>query len=240
MAAGLHPQHSPTRAGLTRQRRTTQPETKWKNRADQQHTHAPPTKTPTISAIDTTKDQLPRESTDPGLAARPTSRAVLDGPDYTALLDRLEMFLTCPTLSGKANRPARREIATRLNATVTRVQHKGRAALASDVGEARDRALHDARKAAKRSRYAADLYQLINPKAAAQVGGQTAALQDALGDRHDGAVLAVLLRQFAARTGANNGNGFTYGFLLAREEARGTHVEQNFSARLKKLRTVRA
>ena len=63
-------------------------------------------------------------------------------------------------------------------------------------------------------------------------------LQDTLGDRQDGAVMALLLRDFAARTGAAGGNGFTYGFLLAREEARGVTTERDFAAALLRLRPL--
>jgi hypothetical protein len=63
-------------------------------------------------------------------------------------------------------------------------------------------------------------------------------LQETLGDRHDGAVLAVLLRDFAARTGAAGGNGFTYGYLLAREEMRGLDAERLFAAALRKVKRL--
>ena len=42
----------------------------------------------------------------------------------------------------------------------------------------------------------------------------------------------------AARTAAGGGNGFTYGFLLAGEEARGLDTERDFAKILKNLRPL--
>jgi CHAD domain-containing protein len=171
-------------------------------------------------------------------AAKRAARDYLDSADYVELLDHLEAFLAAPPLSERAARSARTEAAALVDKTITKVRHKGRVALDTEAGEPRDLALHDARRAAKRSRYAADVYALYASKPGQAVSLQMEQLQATLGDRHDGAVMALLLRDFAARTGAAGGNGFTYGFLLAREEARGQDAERDFAAALKRLKRL--
>jgi CHAD domain-containing protein len=171
-------------------------------------------------------------------AAKRAARDYLDSADYVELLDQLEGFLIDPPLSGRAARPARTEAAALVDKSITKVRRKGQAALATEAGEPRDLALHDARRGAKRARYAADVYALHAAKPAQAVSLHMEQLQETLGERHDGAVTAVLLRDFAARTGANGGNGFTYGFLLAREEARGQDAERAFAGALKRVRLL--
>ena len=171
-------------------------------------------------------------------SAKRAARDYLDSADYVELLTRLNAFLGAPPLSPPAARPARTEAAKLVDKTITKVKRKGLAALATQAGEPRDLALHDARRAAKRARYAADVYAPHAAAAAKAMSQQMEQLQETLGDRHDGAVLALLLRDFAARTGAEGGNGFTYGFLLAREEMRGQDAERDFAAALKRLRPL--
>jgi CHAD domain-containing protein len=171
-------------------------------------------------------------------AAKRKARDYLESADYIELLERLDAFLADPPLSERAAARAGKEAAALVDKTIVRVRHRGRVALATDAGPQRDLALHAARRAAKRSRYAADVYAAHDGKAAEAVSDRMAQLQETLGDRHDGAVMAVLLRDFAARTGAGGGNGFTYGYLLAREETRGRDAERRFAATLRKIKRL--
>lgn len=172
-------------------------------------------------------------------AARAETFGYLDSADYVELLDRLDDFLDHPQLSENAALPARKEVAVLVDRTITKVRHRGRAALATEAGEQRTLALHDARRAAKRARYAADVLAPFDPKAAEAVSLQMENLQETLGEWHDGAVLAGVLRQLAARTGAQGGNGFTYGYLLAHEESRGQTAERDFALALKHIRPLK-
>jgi CHAD domain-containing protein len=171
-------------------------------------------------------------------AAKRTARDYLDSADYLDLLNQLEEFLAKPPWSELAAGTARREIRDRVNKTVAKVRRQGRAALATPAGPERELALHSVRRMAKRSRYTADVYALNDPKPAGRLSRQMEKVQEILGDRHDGTVMAAVLRDFAARTGAAGGNGFTYGLLLAREEARGVGTERDFAKALKKLRPL--
>ena len=167
-------------------------------------------------------------------------REYLGGAAYLDLLEHLDAFLADPPLSDRAAVPARKEVSALVDRTIRTVRKKSREAVAAEAGEPRDLALHAARRAAKRSRYAADVYAVHDGAPARAVAAAMTRLQDTLGDRQDGAVMALLLRDFAARTGAAGGNGFTYGFLLAREQARGVHTERDFAAALLRLRPLRS
>jgi CHAD domain-containing protein len=81
-----------------------------------------------------------------------------------------------------------------------------------------DVALHSARKAAKRARYAAELLSSLQPKARRKAKAHKR-VQGALGDHQDTVVARDVLRRMAAGTGTSQGrNGFTYGLLYAREQ----------------------
>ncbi len=170
--------------------------------------------------------------------AKRETRAYLDSADYVSLLDDIEAFLAAPPLSELAAGPARKVAAHAVNRTVHKVQKKGADGLAIKDEASRMVKLHEARRAAKRSRYAAEVYEMHDTKAARKVDREMEALQETLGDVHDGAVMAELLREFAARTGAKRGNGFTYGILLAREQGRGANAERDFAEALGRLRPL--
>jgi CHAD domain-containing protein len=81
-----------------------------------------------------------------------------------------------------------------------------------------DAALHRARKAAKRARYAVELAApLDRPNRAKKIIKRYKAIQDLLGEHQDAVVAAQLLRDHVAR--ATTAPTLTYGLLYAREEA---------------------
>ena len=82
-----------------------------------------------------------------------------------------------------------------------------------------DTALHSARKAAKRARYAAELLHPLKSSAKRTVK-QYKKIQSVLGDHQDTVVASDILRRLGASMGAPaDRNGFTYGLLYAREKA---------------------
>lgn len=80
--------------------------------------------------------------------------------------------------------------------------------------------LHRARKAAKRARYAAELYRpLDKPKRAKRTIKHYKRIQSVLGDHQDCVVASEELRRMGAAAGSTAGeNGFTFGMLYAREQ----------------------
>ena len=92
-------------------------------------------------------------------------------------------------------------------------------------GEAREVALHQARKSARRARYAAEAATPVTGQQAARFARQMKRVQSVLGDHQD----AVLARQAARDLGISahlaGENAFSYGLLHEREAHRGQRLQ---------------
>ncbi|GAA0726341.1 CYTH and CHAD domain-containing protein [Dactylosporangium roseum] len=100
----------------------------------------------------------------------------------------------------------------------------------------RDERLHEARKAYKRARYAAELIEPFAGKPAGRLADRLTDLQDVLGAHQDSLVTGALLRDYAVRAHADGDNAFTYGLLHARQDE---HGRQALSRLGKARRTAR-
>ena len=96
--------------------------------------------------------------------------------------------------------------------------------------DAHDVALHEARKEAKRLRYAAESMRPALGKRAKKVGGSAKKVQEALGAHQDTVMSRKRLRQYGAHTQANGENGFTFGRLHALEDVRAAAAVLEFQA----------
>lgn len=92
-----------------------------------------------------------------------------------------------------------------------------RVAQAIDGGEVE--AMHRARKAAKRARYAAELVKpIVGKKAAKTRIDRFTSVQEILGEHQDAVVAAAALLELGRTAGVTPGeNGFSFGLLYARE-----------------------
>lgn len=120
----------------------------------------------------------------------------LNSPRYRRLLKNLDAYFA----SAKVDKDAD------LSRLHRRVRKRMRAAMPMPHGADRDVAMHQARKAARRARYAADA--LGHPTKPIK------ALADVLGDEHDRVVTASALTDLAAGAHQAGENAFTYGVLL--------------------------
>jgi CHAD domain-containing protein len=91
------------------------------------------------------------------------------------------------------------------------------AAAVGAEGDERDTRLHDARRAYKRARYAAEALAGLGGRPARRLAKRLGALQDVLGTHHDAVVTADLLRGMGMRAHLAGENAFTYGVLQARQ-----------------------
>jgi CHAD domain-containing protein len=135
---------------------------------------------------------------------------VLTGERYLALLEAISQFTT-----GAPAAPSRRRLRTlmiRADRTATKRLRK-----AARSGE--PSALHRARKAAKRARYAGEsLVSEFGGKARKQVK-RNKRLQTQLGEHQDSLVSSELLLRLASIAGTTAGeNGFTFGVLYEMEQ----------------------
>ncbi|MBM9467946.1 CYTH and CHAD domain-containing protein [Nakamurella leprariae] len=160
----------------------------------------------------------------------------LDSTRYFTLLDRLEALITEPPLLPTAERPAGPELTRltrrayqRLAAAVDEIEHPP-AVLPLGVTEAtaRDHHFHEARKAAKRLRYAAEAITPVLGDRAEALAAAAEDLQEVLGEHQDSVVAREWLREFAVQAFLRGENPFTYGRLHALEQARADRAETLF------------
>jgi CHAD domain-containing protein len=154
----------------------------------------------------------------------------LDSTRYLRLLRDVRMWATATPLTERADatpsalehftRRARRKAKKRIRqaAATAESASSGNDDANGQRADRVDAALHRARKAAKRARYAVELAAPVDrPKRAKKIVKRYKAIQDLLGGHQDAVVAAKLLRDHAARTATPP--SLTYGLLYAREEA---------------------
>ncbi|MGW0968472.1 CYTH and CHAD domain-containing protein [Streptomyces sp. NPDC002516] len=151
--------------------------------------------------------------------------AVLDGKRYLALLTALDALVTDPPLLKAAGGDPAKVVAKAVRKDFGKVADLVEQALDRPPGADRDHAMHEARKKAKRTRYAAEA-------AAPALGGPAAglvksmkSLQSLLGDHQDSVMIRDALRELAALAHAAGESSFTYGVLYGREEQRAAAAE---------------
>ncbi|WP_324785618.1 CYTH and CHAD domain-containing protein [Streptomyces sp. H51] len=151
--------------------------------------------------------------------------AVLDGPRYLALLGSLDALLDDPPLLPAASGKPSKVIAKAVRKDFGKVAALVEQAIELPPGQDRDLALHEARKKAKRARYAAEAAVAALGDPASDLARSMKALQGLLGDHQDSVMARQALRELAAVAHAAGENTFTYGVLYGREEHRAATAE---------------
>jgi inorganic triphosphatase YgiF len=154
----------------------------------------------------------------------------LDGARYFRLLDALDALAARPPLTARAGRPATAALPPLVRKAWRRLDRQLRAASGATEPATRDRLLHEARKDAKRARYAAESVEPVFGRAARRLARRVTALQETLGEHQDSVVLRQTLRQLGAQAHLSGENGFTFGRLHALEQARADAAEQRYPA----------
>ncbi|MFF7729831.1 CHAD domain-containing protein [Streptomyces sp. NPDC008001] len=153
--------------------------------------------------------------------------ALLDGERYLALLDALDALLDAPPLLPAAAHPAPEVLAGAVLRDYKRLAGRVEKALGTGPGPQRDTALHEARKAAKRARYAAEAAVPALGKPAKRFTARMKGVQTLLGDHQDSVMTRTALRTLAARAHAAGESTFTLGLLYGREEQRAADAERD-------------
>jgi CHAD domain-containing protein len=150
-------------------------------------------------------------------SAREEVLEAFDSPRYAALLAGLDRLVTGPLPGPQAAAPARDVLPAAVERAYRQTRKRMRRARRAPRGQARDLALHQARKSAKRARYAAEAASPAIGKQARKFARQMKKLQTVLGDHQD----TVIARQAARGLGIGahlaGENAFTYGLLYERE-----------------------
>lgn len=155
---------------------------------------------------------------------------VLDGERYLALLDTLDALLAAPPLRPAADRPAAEVIRKAVLRDYQRLAARLEPALAAPSGPDRDVILHEARKDAKRARYAAEVARPALGAPAKAFAKLMTQVQELLGDHQDSVVAREALRELAIQAHAAGESTFTIGLLYGREEARAAARERELPA----------
>lgn len=151
--------------------------------------------------------------------ARERTLAALSSPRYVALLETLDRLTADPPLRPKASRKAAKALPKALGKEYDRLAGRVDRALGTPPGPERDAALHEARKGAKRLRYAAEAARPALGKPAKRLSKSIKAVQQTLGEHHDSVVARDALRRHAVAAHAAGEPGFTWGLLYGREQA---------------------
>lgn len=167
--------------------------------------------------------QLARHFAPLETAAHKAAVAALDSDRYFALLDAVDALIADPPFTPAARKNAAKVLPELIDKTYRR--------LAKRAGNAHDDAgLHEARKAAKRLRYAVEVSEPRFGKPARKYRKKLKAVQELLGEHQDSVVARPVLRQLGAKAHTDGGNGFTFGLLHGREIAAARRVEERFPA----------
>ncbi|RPK64913.1 CHAD domain protein [Streptomyces sp. ADI96-02] len=151
--------------------------------------------------------------------SRARTVALLDQDRYLALLDALDALSVDPPLRPAARRAPGRALPRAVLKDYDRLARRVEHALARPQGPERDAAMHEARKAAKRARYAADAARPALGPPAKRFAKRMKAVQSLLGDHQDSVVAREALRTLAVQSHAAGESAFTWGLLYGREEA---------------------
>ena len=163
----------------------------------------------------------------------------LDGPRYLRLRDDLDVLLADPPLTPLAGRKAGKALVRPVRRAARRLQRALAAVPAAedrgpetsapeDLGTAvdRDTAIHEARKAAKRARYAAEAALPALGGQASRQAAQAKDLQELLGDHHDSVVTRTVLRGLADQARSAGEDTFTYGVMYERQACAASEIER--------------
>ncbi|OPG09028.1 metal-binding protein [Streptomyces sp. GKU 895] len=162
--------------------------------------------------------------------ARRRTLDALNSDRYLALLDSLAALTERPPLRAKAARKPKKVMTKAIGKEYDRLSGRVTFALDLPPGEERDTALHEARKAAKRTRYATEPARGALGKPAERLGKRVKAVQKVLGDHQDSVVARDALREIALAAHAAGETGFVWGLLYGQEQAAADRRERELPA----------
>jgi CHAD domain-containing protein len=165
----------------------------------------------------TVADEIGAESQRAYREAHDGVLAALDSERYRRLLDTLDAMVANPPLQDRAAGPAADLLGGLVAAPFADLRTAMTDAQATADRSGRTERLHDARKAAKRARYAAEAVIPAFGKDAATFAAAMESVQESLGEHLDALNTLARLRELA-RASSVPATAFTYGRLHARQE----------------------
>ncbi|MEU6064954.1 CYTH and CHAD domain-containing protein [Streptomyces sp. NPDC047082] len=162
--------------------------------------------------------------------ARQRTLDALLSPRYLALLNSLATLTEQPSLRRKAARKPEKVMAKAILKEYARLAGRAAHALELPPGTERDAALHQTRKAAKKTRYATEPARASLGKPARRLGKRIKAVQKVLGEHQDSVVARDVLQNLARAAHAAGEAGFTWGLLYGQEQSVAQECERELPA----------
>ena len=152
-----------------------------------------------------------------GAAARAEVLSALDSGRYFALLDELDLLLARPPAGPDAGRPAGEVLPAAVRRAYRKTARRMRDAWPTPPGPRQDTALHEARKAARQARYAAEAVIPVTGRPARRFARQMKKVQSVLGLHQDAVLAGEVARQLGMSAHLAGENAFSYGLLSEHE-----------------------
>jgi CHAD domain-containing protein len=146
---------------------------------------------------------------------------------YFGLIDALATWDDTPPWKDNRDRPATGRLARALDREWTRMEKAAASAEAGDAGE-RPVLLHKVRKAAKRTRYAAEALEPVLGSDARTMAKAAHRIQRVLGGHHDTVIAGERLLELSDAARAAGRDTFTFGALSTRLEAELSEIERDY------------
>ena len=151
--------------------------------------------------------------------------AALKSERYYALLDELDRLIADLPAGPAAAEPARKALPAAVARSYRKTRRRMRTARHAAAGTPRETALHDARKAAKQARYAAEAVAPVLGRDAARFASRMKKLQTVLGDHQDTVVGRQLARRLGVAAQLAGEGAFTYGLFYGRDACAGEKLQ---------------
>ena len=158
-------------------------------------------------------------------AARAELIAALDSPRYRALLAEADRLCHEPPLGPQAGAPAREVLPAAVRKAYRQADKRIHRARHTPAGPAREVALHQARKSARRARYAAEAARPAAGQHARRFAKQMKKVQSVLGDHQDAVIARHAARDLGVGAHLAGENAFTYGLLYECETHQAMHLQ---------------
>jgi len=152
--------------------------------------------------------------------ARTAVLAALDSQRYFSLLDELDQLVAEPCLGPQGAKRAGSVLPREVRRPYQKAGQWMDQARRAEPGTPRDVALHQARKAAKRARYAGEAVTPAIGRKAARFTKQVKRFQSVLGEHQDAVIARQAERELGIEAHLAGENAFTYGLLYERENHR--------------------
>ncbi len=149
-------------------------------------------------------------------AARGAVLEALDSERYHALRGELARLLDSPPLTPAAAEPAGKVLPLAVGQAYRRTRRRMGRAQHAPAGQARDAALHETRKAAKRARYAAEVARPALGRPAARFANRMKKVQSVLGAHQDAVLARATARDIGIEAYRAGENSFSFGLLHER------------------------